>query len=719
MGLTNQSTGVSALEKELKIERLSISDKVIALAGNPNVGKSTVFNSLTGLNQHTGNWPGKTVSNAQGRHTHKDRDFILVDIPGTYSLMANSVEEEVARDFICFGNPNATIVIIDATCIERNLNLVLQTLEITKNVVVCVNLMDEAKRKGIDVDLIKLSLLLGVPTVGTSATTGAGLKELMDTVYNLTNNDVPMNPIRIKYNEALENAVSIIEPEVRKAIENIPIKINSRWISLKLLENDASLIEALNKYLNINLLNNETIKERLSDATKLLVSYNIIEESLRDEVVTTLVSKAEKISTQVVSREDSKYNILDRKIDKILTSKKYGIPIMILLLCVIFWITITGANYPSSLLSNALFWIEDKLSAFLLSLGSPLWLEDVLIKGIYRTLAWVIAVMLPPMAIFFPLFTLLEDLGYLPRIAFNLDNFFKKSCACGKQALTMCMGFGCNAAGIIGCRIIDSPRERLIAILTNNFVPCNGRFPTLIAIITMFFAGAFVGPSQSIISTLILASVILFGIFMTLIISKLLSMTILKGVPSSFTLELPPYRKPQIIKTIVRSIFDRTLFVLGRAMIVAAPAGLVLWIMANISIGNLNLLAHCANFLNPFANLIGLDGYILMAFILGFPANEIVIPIIIMSYTATGSLIEFDSLIQLRQLLISNGWTWLTALNVMLFSLMHWPCSTTCLTIKKETQSFKWTALSFAIPTITGIIICFTVTTIVRLLGLA
>ncbi|MFR1708598.1 MAG: ferrous iron transport protein B [Clostridium sp.] len=719
MGLTNQSTGVSALEKELKIERLSISDKVIALAGNPNVGKSTVFNSLTGLNQHTGNWPGKTVSNAQGRHTHKDRDFILVDIPGTYSLMANSVEEEVARDFICFGNPNATIVIIDATCIERNLNLVLQTLEITKNVVVCVNLMDEAKRKGIDVDLIKLSLLLGVPTVGTSATTGAGLKELMDTVYNLTNNDVPMNPIRIKYNEALENAVSIIEPEVRKAIENIPIKINSRWISLKLLENDASLIEALNKYLNINLLNNETIKERLSDATKLLVSYNIIEESLRDEVVTTLVSKAEKISTQVVSREDSKYNILDRKIDKILTSKKYGIPIMILLLCVIFWITITGANYPSSLLSNALFWIEDKLSAFLLSLGSPLWLEDVLIKGIYRTLAWVIAVMLPPMAIFFPLFTLLEDLGYLPRIAFNLDNFFKKSCACGKQALTMCMGFGCNAAGIIGCRIIDSPRERLIAILTNNFVPCNGRFPTLIAIITMFFAGAFVGPSQSIISTLILASVILFGIFMTLIISKLLSMTILKGVPSSFTLELPPYRKPQIIKTIVRSILDRTLFVLGRAMIVAAPAGLVLWIMANISIGNLNLLAHCANFLNPFANLIGLDGYILMAFILGFPANEIVIPIIIMSYTATGSLIEFDSLIQLRQLLISNGWTWLTALNVMLFSLMHWPCSTTCLTIKKETQNFKWTALSFAIPTITGIIICFTVTTIVRLLGLA
>ncbi|MEW8995334.1 ferrous iron transport protein B [Clostridium sp.] len=718
MGLTNQSTGASALEKELNIERASPSDKIIALAGNPNVGKSTIFNSLTGLNQHTGNWPGKTVSNAQGKYTHKDKSFILVDIPGTYSLMANSVEEEVARDFICFGNPDATIVILDATCLERNLNLALQTIEITENVVVCVNLMDEAKRKGINVDLIKLSLLLGVPTVGTSATTGDGLIELMDVVYKLTNNEIPINPIKIKYDKILEDSISIIEPEVKIALKNIDSKINPRWISLKLLENDPSLIQSLNKYLNITILSNEIIKEKLKEATNLLATYNIMGENFRDKLVTTLVSKAEKISFKVVTKENSKYNITDRKIDKILTSKIYGIPIMILLLCVIFWITITGANYPSSLLSTALFWIEDKLSIFLLGLGAPLWLEGALIKGIYRTLAWVIAVMLPPMAIFFPLFTLLEDLGYLPRIAFNLDNFFKKSCACGKQALTMCMGFGCNAAGIIGCRIIDSPRERLIAIITNNFVPCNGRFPTLIAIITMFFAGTFVGPSQSIISSLILTYVILLGVFMTLMISKILSKTILKGVPSSFTLELPPYRKPQVGKIIIRSIFDRTLFVLSRAIVVAAPAGLVLWVMANITIGNLSLLAHCANFLNPFANLIGLDGYILMAFILGFPANEIVIPIIIMSYTSTGSLLEFDSLIQLRQLLISNGWTWLTALNVMLFSLMHWPCSTTCLTIKKETQSFKWTALSFAIPTITGIIICFTVTTIVRLLGL-
>lgn len=723
MGLTSQSTGNNSMEKELKIIRTTPSDKVIALAGNPNVGKSTIFNSLTGLNQHTGNWPGKTVSNAQGKYKHRDRNFILVDIPGTYSLMANSVEEEVARDFICFGNPDATVVVVDATCVERNLNLVLQTLEITKNVIVCVNLMDEAKRKGISIDLLKLSLLLGVPVVGTSASKGYGLNELMDAVYELTDNSTPINPINIKYDEVIEYLITFIEPEIDNELSkhkiNVNSNLNSRWITLKLLENEKVLLESMNKYLNFNLSSEPLIQEKLAEAFEILKHHNIDNDLFRDEVVTTLVRKAEKIGGKVLSYESTKYSLKDRNIDKILTSKTWGIPIMILLLGVIFWLTITGANYPSALLSKGLFWIEDRLSEYLFTLGAPTWVDGLFIKGMYRTLAWVVSVMLPPMAIFFPLFTLLEDLGYLPRIAFNLDNFFKKSCACGKQALTMCMGFGCNAAGIIGCRIIDSPRERLIAIITNNFVPCNGRFPTLIAIITMFFAGVFVGPTQSIISTIILTGVILLGVFMTLTISKILSKTILKGIPSSFTLELPPYRKPQIAKVIIRSIFDRTLFVLGRAIVVAAPAGMVLWIMANVTIGDFSLLTHCANFLNPFAKLIGLDGYILMAFILGFPANEIVVPIIIMSYTSTGSLLELNSLVELRNLLISNGWTWLTAINVMLFSLMHWPCSTTCLTIKKETQSIKWTIISFLVPTLTGLTICFTVTTIVRILGLA
>ncbi|MBN1045392.1 ferrous iron transport protein B [Clostridium botulinum] len=716
MGLTKQSTGTNALDKDLNIVRTSKDDKVIALAGNPNVGKSTVFNNLTGLNQHTGNWPGKTVTNATGKYIHNKKDFILVDIPGTYSLMANSVEEEVARDFICFGNPDATVVIVDATCLERNLNLVLQTLEITENVLVCVNLMNEAKRKGIVINLEKLSSLLGVPVVGTSANIGKGLKELKDEIYNLSFNSINKNTIGIKYNSFIEESILLIEKSLP---DNLKDKINTRWLSLKLLEGDLTLLSSIDNYIGFNLLDDTGISKAIYNAKEYLKINGLDENMLRDDIVTTLVRIAEKVSKDVVAFSLEKYNDFDRKIDKVLTSKKFGIPIMILLLAIIFWITITGANVPSEMLATGLFWIQDKLSAFLFSLGAPVWLEGVLIQGVYRTLAWVVSVMLPPMAIFFPLFTLLEDLGYLPRIAYNLDNFFKKSCACGKQALTMCMGFGCNAAGIIGCRIIDSPRERLIAIITNNFVPCNGRFPTLIAIITMFFAGMFVGPFQSIASTLILTCVILLGVFMTLTISKILSKTILKGIPSSFTLELPPYRKPQVGKIIVRSIFDRTLFVLGRAIVVAAPAGLVIWLMANLNVNGLSILTHCANFLNPFAHLIGLDGYILMAFILGFPANEIVIPIIIMSYMATGSIIELSSTAQLHSLLVENGWTWLTAVCVMLFSLMHWPCSTTCLTIKKETQSLKWTAISFLVPTITGITICFIVTSIVRLLGLA
>ena len=435
-------------------------------------------------------------------------------------------------------------------------------------------------------------------------------------------------------------------------------------------------------------------------------------------MIKSVLGAAEEICKGAVTYEKKAYDATDRRLDRILTSRRTGYPIMLLLLAFIFWLTITGANYPSQLLSDGLFWVQDRLTEFFQYIHAPQWLHGVLVLGLYRVLAWVVSVMLPPMMIFFPLFTLLEDAGYLPRIAYNLDKPFKRCNACGKQALTMCMGFGCNACGVIGCRIIDSPRERLIATLTNNFVPCNGRFPTLIAIITMFFAGVVAGPLQSIWSTLLLTGVILLGIAMTLFISKLLSKTILKGIPSSFALELPPYRKPQIGKVIVRSIFDRTLFVLGRAVAVAAPAGLIIWIFSNITIGDCSILAHCTNFLDPFARIIGLDGVILMAFLLGFPANEIVVPIIIMSYMAAGSMVEFDNLQQLHQLFVDNGWTWITAICTMLFSLFHFPCGTTCWTIKKETGSWKWTAVSFLLPTLVGITVCFIVANGARLLSL-
>ncbi len=711
MGLTNQSTGAGALEHDLKIERFSEKDIVIALAGNPNVGKSTVFNSLTGLNQHTGNWPGKTVTNVQGKYKYKDKNFILVDLPGTYSLMAHSVEEEVARDYICFGNYDVTVIVTDATCLERNLNLVLQTLEITTKVVVCVNLLDEAKRKKINIKLKELSEQLGVPVVGTSARSGKGLEDLMEAVYQLINQQESYVPLQITYDHSIEEAIGILEPTI--AVLNQAI--NSRWIALKLIEGDMALNKSLQKHLNFDIVSDHIIGQKVREAQEHLISKGLEPNKLRDRMVSHLIRIAEGIGEKTVSYAREGYNQMDRKIDHVLTSRIFGIPIMIALLSIVFWLTITGANVPSQMIAKVLFWVQDRLTDFFVWAGAPSWVHGALVLGIYRTLAWVISVMLPPMAIFFPLFTLLEDLGYLPRVAFNLDNFFKKACAHGKQALTMCMGFGCNAAGIVGCRIIDSPRERLIAMITNNFVPCNGRFPTLIAIITMFFVGVVEGPFQSVISTLLLTSVIVFGVVMTLFISKVLSKTILKGLPSSFTLELPPYRKPQIGRVIVRSIFDRALFVLGRAIVVAAPAGLMIWLFANIKVGDLSILSHCAGFLDPFAKLLGLDGYILMAFILGLPANEIVVPIIIMSYMATGNLSELDSLDQLRELLISHGWNWVTAVSMMLFSLMHWPCGTTCLTIRKESGSWKWTAVAFLIPTICGIIICFVFANTIRL----
>ena len=715
MGLTNKATGLAVISQEFKVNKKSEDDIVIAVAGNPNVGKSTLFNALTGMNQHTGNWPGKTVSNARGSCKYKGKNFVFVDLPGTYSLMSNSTEEEIARDFVCFGEPDLVVVVVDATCLERNLNLALQILEITKNVIVCVNLMDEARKKKIIIDLDELSLQLGVPVIGTSARSKSGLEDLKNEIYELAVNKKKTYGTNIEYNEKIEKAISKLKPIVESLIDN---KLNSRWLSIKLLDMNVKLHRTLNKFLLFDIMENQEIKQTLKEINREFFVGGFNLDLLRDEIVSNIIQKAQRVYEISVKLQDKKYTQLDRKIDKLLTSKLTGIPIMILLLFVVFWITITGANYPSDLIADGLFFLQDKLVELFETIGVPQWLNDVVVLGIYRTLAWVVSVMLPPMAIFFPLFTLLEDSGYLPRIAFNLDKFFKKASAHGKQALTMCMGFGCNACGIIGCRIIDSPRERLIAILTNNFVPCNGRFPTLIAIISMFFAGVITLPYWSFVSTLLLTGTIIIGVFMTFLTSKFLSKTILKGMPSSFILELPPYRRPQIGKVIIRSIFDRTLFVLGRAVLVAAPAGLLIWLMSNIFIGEMSVLSYCSNFLDPFARLIGMDGIILMAFILGFPANEIVMPIIIMSYLCTGTLTNFESLEELHLLLVNNGWTWLTAVCTMLFSLMHFPCGTTCLTIKKETGSLKWTAVSFLLPTIIGILTCFLIASFARILNL-
>ena len=714
MGLTKAATGTGAADRGLWVQRTRPDQRVIALAGNPNVGKSTLFNALTGLHQHTGNWPGKTVTSAQGRCVHRGYEYILVDLPGTYSLMAHSAEEEVARNFLCFGGADAAVVVCDATGLERNLNLVLQTLELMPRTVVCVNLMDQAERKGVRVDLEALSRELGVPVVGTAAGRGGGVEALLDAVEQVASGPCP-TPEPVPYPAPVEEAVAALVPVLEQADTGLP----PRWTALRLLEGDEGLLEALAEHGGGDPRRQPGVEEALRQARETLAREGLGKRGLQGCLVSSLVRRAEGISARTTGQPASDPDRLDRRLDRLFTSRATGIPVMLLLLAGIFWLTIQGANYPSQLLSDLLFRGQDALTALFTSLGAPDWLHGALVLGVYRVLAWVVSVMLPPMAIFFPLFTLLEDFGYLPRVAFVLDHAFQRAHACGKQCLSMCMGLGCNAAGVVGCRIIDSPRERLIAILTNSFVPCNGRFPTLIAIITMFFVGTAAGPGQTLLSALLLTGVILLGVGMTFWTSRLLSATLLKGVPSSFTLELPPYRVPRVGQVIVRSILDRTLFVLGRAVAVAAPAGLVIWLCANITLGGVTILDWCTGILDPFARLLGLDGVILMGFLLGFPANEIVLPIIMMAYLSTGTLTEWASLDALRQLLEGQGWTWLTALCTLIFSLMHWPCSTTCFTIAKETGSAKWTILAVVLPTGMGMLLCFLVASAARLLGLA
>jgi len=721
-------------------------DYVIALAGNPNTGKSTVFNALTGLHQHTGNWPGKTVTRAEGGFSSAGERYKIVDLPGTYSLLATSRDEEVARDFILFGQPDVTVVVVDATCLERNLNLVLQVLEITDRTVVCLNLVDEAERRGIEVDERRLARDLGVPVVRTAARFGRGLDELVAAVHEVASGETRTRPHRIAgRTPALQQAVATLAGELEAVFPQLP---NADWVALRLLDGDQRIGEAvrngeLGALYQLVGEDGEPVaapesaeaadRTEAPDTKAVFAALDRLRwqvgHGFHEALMETVYTEAARLADRAVRHDgEAKRFDLERRIDDLVTSRRFGVPLMVLLLAVVFWITIAGANYPSALLADLLI---DKghslLKAGAAAVGMPWWLDGLLIDGMYLATAWVVAVMLPPMAIFFPLFTLLEDFGYLPRVAFNLDHLFQRAGAHGKQALTMAMGFGCNAAAIVSTRIIESPRERLLAILTNNFSLCNGRWPTQILIASIFVGALAPAYLAGLVSALAVVGIAVLGVVLAFATSWLLSRTVLRGEVSAFSLELPPYRPPRFWQTIYTSVIDRTLIVLWRAVVFALPAGAAIWLLANVTVGGASLAEHMISWLDPFGMLIGLSGVILLAYVIAIPANEIVIPTVLMlvvlagrmtaAGAGTGVIFDPGSTAATGDLLRAGGWTLLTAVNLMLFSLVHNPCSTTIYTIWKETRSARWTTVAALLPLGMGFLLCFLVAQTWRLVA--
>lgn len=650
-------------------------NKNILLVGNPNVGKSSIFNILTHSHEHTGNWTGKTVKLA--RKNIINTNYTLIDLPGIYSLSSLSDEEIVAKDTLLFEQYEKIIYVMDSSNIEKNLHLLLQILEINKNIILCLNMVDELDIKGIKINDKKLSEILDIKVIRCSASKNIGIKELIESL-----DEESKSSYNYIYDYNIEKGISDI-------FEYLTNQFKSRFIALKLLEKDITLVDSIKTKYKIDIIDKDiqnylmhVNSEEISDSVSNLL--NNISKNIYNEVVE--ISKEKEIGT----------------IDKIFSKKIYALPIMFIIMFGIFFITIVLANYPSELLSL----IFNKFEICLVNLSNilkiPSYIYEPIIYGIYRVVSFIVSVMFPPLVIFFFLFTYAEESGILPRLAFNFDKVFKCSGCHGKQALTICSGFGCNACAIVGSRIIDSKRDKLIAILTNSFIPCNGRFPMIIALITMFFTNS----NNKLQVSLYLTLFVILAILISLLTSFILSKTILKGYNGFFILELPDYKKVKFKKVLKNSLIYKSLSILKKAVLVSIPCGIIIYFMTNTTIGNLSLFKIASNFLEPFGKLLGLDGVILLSFFLALPANEIVLPIIIMGYLGSKNVPMISNYLTIKEVLINNSWTYMTALSTILFSIMHFPCGTTLATIKSEVGT-KWMIYSFIIPLVTGILFLF------------
>ncbi|MBS6628881.1 MAG: ferrous iron transport protein B [Clostridiales bacterium] len=679
--------------------------KTVVLMGNPNVGKSTVFNELTGMHTHTGNWTGKTVDALTGTFYYKYNDYTLTDLPGTYSLLAHSQDEEIACDTLFFSRPDVVVCVVDAASLERNLSLVLQVRAITRHLIVLLNMCDAAEHWGITVDDKRLSEMLGVPVVRATARSGRGINCLLEEIHTMATGARPVgDEDPLTFSAPVEMSVR----RLQRALKNLPYDFGNTRFAAEALLRDPAFAQRILQHTGIDLHQQYAFETAWLQAQNTLERFDL--QGKAGELMLDRFLERAKTIAAFCSKKSVKTQPHKTFMDKILLGKYTSYLATLLILALILWLTIVGSNYPSQWLKTLVDIGEVQLTAWLTAVGAPQAVVGVLCAGVYRVLGWVVSVMLPPMAIFFPLFALAEDVGLLPRFAFQLDPYYARCGACGKQALTMCMGLGCNAVGITGARIIDSPRERLLAIVTNALTPCNGRFPFLIAVITMFFT------ANSFYGTLILLLFLCVSVGASLLSSLLLSKTLLRGQASSFVLEIPSFKRPQFFRVVGQTLKSKVLFVLGRAVCVAAPAGLLIWVLANVQAGDESLLVHISSFLDPAGRAIGLDGTMLLAFILGFPANEIVLPIALMTYLSSSSLVDYGALDGIRTILVENGWTVTTAVCACVFSMFHFPCSTALWTVYKETKSIKWSAVSFFLPLLLGAVCCAVISGISRLL---